>query len=371
MNNKSIILKALIGLFVVGSLFVLPGCSKAKVNPNPEVDNKTGGQSSTRAENNEPVVVAPPAGFDALPEGMAYSPYTGIPMPLERVDDRPLAVMFDNLYKARPQKGLQDADIVYEALVEGLITRYMAVFHSKIPGEIGPVRSARPYFVRLALENDGYYSHIGGSNEAFSDIRKFKLADLDGMNVPGSTYWRKDHKPRPNNMYSSGEILYSVVASRKYRSETNASFWPLGIDEALVSAELDPSFKIVYKEKTSKDSIGYFVEFVYNEKATVYERLVNGKPHLDEGTSEQITAMSVIIQRVKTKVLDNVGRLSLALVGKGEGYYMCEGKRLKITWEKTAEAERTQYFDAQGRPIVIMPGQLWVQLVPSDFQLID
>ncbi len=373
MKSKSLLRQQAIVVMAVILLVVsfLSGCKTS--NPSDEVADAliTNGQNASEIAQTQPVTVLTPEGFDTLLPGFSYSPYTGRPMPSERLNYRPLTVMFDNLFKARPQKGLKDADIVYEALVEGLITRYMAVFHSITPEEIGPVRSARPYFVRLALENDGYYSHIGGSNEAFSDIVTLKVADLDGMNVPSRTYWRKDHKPKPNNMYTSGEALLKVVKDRGYRSQANTAFWTLGVPDALANAESDPSFKIIYKASTAKDSVGYFVEFVYNEKATLYERLVNGKPHIDEGTGNQLTAKSVVIQRVKTRVLDNAGRLKLDVVGKGTGYYMCAGKRLEITWEKTTEAERTRFYDAQGQPLAIMPGQLWVQLVPSDFQLMD
>lgn len=346
----------------------LSGCG-SKSRPSPDTGDQAG--NPVTEVQTQPQTQAPPEGFEPLQSGQVYSPYTGLPMSADRVGNRPLAVMFDNLHKARPQKGLVDADIVYEAYVEGQITRYMAIFHSKLPSEIGPVRSARPYYVRLALENDGYYSHIGGSNDAFADIKKLKVADLDGMNVPAKTYWRKDHKPRPNNMYTSGEALMAVVSDRGYRTETQATFWQLGVTEDLAAAEADSGFKIVYRKPTSKDSVGYFIEFVYNEKASLYERLVNGEAHKDEGTGAQINAKSVIIQRAKTRVIDNAGHMGIQLVGKGDGYYMCAGKRLPITWEKTAEAERTQFYDAQGRPLVIAPGQLWIQLVPSDYQLMD
>lgn len=359
-----------LGLAMVLAL-VLMGCSAQKTEDIPGDERPAIAQEAQTQAQTQPQTQPTPEGFEVLMPGQAYSPYTGLPTNEKRIDKRPLAVMFDNLYKARPQKGLIDADIVYEALVEGQITRYMAIFHSKLPAEIGPVRSARPYYVRLALENDAYYSHIGGSNDAFSDIKKLKVADLDGMYTPARTYWRKDHKPRPNNMYTSGEALISVVSDRGYRIAHQGAFWPLGVPEGLEAAPEDTAFKIVYRRGTSKDSVGYFVEFVYNEKASLYDRLVNGVPHLDEGTKSQITAKSVIIQKAKTRVVDNAGRLDIQVVGKGQGYYMCGGKRLDITWEKTTEAERTKFYDAQGQPLVIAPGQLWIQLVPSDFQLMD
>lgn len=370
MNLKACVMLLVLALVLV-SFTACSGADTERVDPSTSPVDKTTTAPTTSAIGEETKEDLTKEGFLPLADGQVYSPYSGLPMPEERISRRPLAVMFDNLIKARPQKGLDQADIVYEVLVEGLITRYMAIYHATIPGEIGPIRSARPYFVRLALENDGYYSHIGGSNQAFADIVHLNVADLDGMNVPASTYWRKSHKPKPNNMYSSGEVLYSVVSQRKYRDTVKGSFWTFGIPEGLADAEEDLAFKIVYKAPNAKDSVGYFVEFVYNDKATLYERSVNGKPHVDEGTGEQLTAKSIIIQRVKTKVIDDVGRLEVSVVGSGDGYYMYAGKRLPITWEKTSEAERTQFYDAQGQPLVIAPGQLWIQLVPSDFQLLD
>ena len=117
-------------------------------------------------------------------EAVVYNAYynvlTGKMTDVDFTTRRPLVVMLDNLYSARPQAALSEADVIYEILAEGLITRYMAVFYGDLPELVGPIRSARPYFVEKALEYDPYIVHVGGSMEALSDIKKYKMADIDG-----------------------------------------------------------------------------------------------------------------------------------------------------------------------------------------------
>lgn len=355
---------------VVGVLsLAVTACSGSKVvslDPvaEPEVQDHT---TTEIAQSETPAAALP--GMAPLAANQVYSPLNGLPMDKDAIKQRPIAVMFDNQASARPQAGLIDADLVYEAFVEGQITRYMGVFQSTLPSDIGPVRSARPYFVQLALENDSYYAHIGGSVDAKEDIKRLKVADIEGIVTKEGIYWRKSHKKKPHNMYASSASLLEWVQVKKYRQASELVPLSFGITNDLETAASHPVVKVIYKQGTKKDSVGYFIEFVYNVETARYDRLVNGKPHIDEVTKEQLVAQSVIVQLTKTKVIDQEGRLSMAVVGKGTGYYFCAGKVVPITWEKTTEAGRTNYFDGQGKPLVLTPGKLWIQLVPLDYKL--
>ena len=305
-----------------------------------------------------------------LSENEVYSLLNGAIIKKEAGAMRPLAVMMDNHFEARPQAGLDQADIVYEVLVEGRITRYLAIFQSEFPELIGPIRSARPYFLRWALEYDAYYTHVGGSEEAKADIVSLKMADVDGMSSGSTTFWRGNHKPIPNNMYGSGESLLAWAGVKKYNKTFEMTPWSFGETplETLGATPLT-ELKVVYKEGSSKDSVGYFIEFVYNEASERYQRSVNGKPHIDEVTDQQLVADSIIIQKVPTKTIDSYGRLALTVNGAGDGYYVTKGQMIAIKWTKASDRERTLYTDMTGNPLVIEPGKLWIQVVESDFQL--
>lgn len=305
-----------------------------------------------------------------LGEDQMVSPLNGTVISKAAGAMRPLSVMMDNYFEARPQAGLDKADIVYEVLVEGRITRYLAVFQSELPSLIGPIRSARPYFLRWALEYDAYYTHVGGSEQAKSDIKTLKMADIDGMASGASTFWRKNHKPIPNNMYGSGESLLAWAGVKTYKTSYEMTPWIFG-ETPLEDLGAVPyqHLKIVYKEATSKDSVGYFIEFVYNEESKRYQRSVNGKPHIDEVTEDQLVADSIIIQKVPTKTIDSYGRLALTVNGAGDGYYVTKGQMVAIKWSKANDRARTLYTDMAGNPLVIEPGKVWIQVVESDFQL--
>lgn len=367
MTNSSIG-RLLTHALLVGTLAIFITSCSGPSDKVPTRDSEASEETTTKmVEIDTPEAALP--GMAQLAPNQVYSPLNGLPMAKEAILQRPIAVMFDNQISARPQAGLNQADIVYEAFVEGQITRYMGVFQSSLPTDIGPVRSARPYFVALALENDSYYAHIGGSVEAKEDIKRLKVADIEGLVTKDGIYWRKSHKKKPHNMYASSTSLLEWAQVKKYRDTSEFEPLSFGVTSGLDAAASHPIVKVIYKQGTQKDSVGYFIEFVYNVETARYDRLVNGKPHTDEVTKEQLVAQSVIVQLAKTRVIDQEGRLSMAVVGKGTGYYFCAGKVMPITWEKATEASRTHYFDSLGQPLVLNPGKLWIQLVPMDYKL--
>ena len=136
-------------------------------------------------------------------------------------NDRPIAVMIDNHSGAWPQAGLQDAYMVYEIVVEGGETRLMALFKGTNPEKIGPVRSARHYFIDYAMENDAIYTHFGQSPQAESDIKKYSINDINGIAEDGTTFWRVKDKAAPHNAVTSMEKLLASAKNKKYKTTSN------------------------------------------------------------------------------------------------------------------------------------------------------
>ncbi len=305
-------------------------------------------------------------------EGEVYSALNGTVISETSAAQRPLAVMVDNFYAARPQAGLNAADIVYEAYVEGRITRYMAVFQSHLAELIGPIRSARPYYLRLAMEYDAYYAHVGGSMQAMTDIINFQMADVDGLASGKSTFWRKKHKKIPNNMYASSDSLIDWANRRKYRTEAKFDSWKFGDDYGAQDAAKLTAFEITYRQgKGENDKFHYVPGFDYDKKSGKYLRKLNGEPYLDEVTEEQLFADSIIIQCAKTRVIDSYGRLAIDVVGSGKGHYLYDGVAIPITWKKDSKRARTRYYTSDGEELVLKRGKIWVQLVKPDFDLVQ
>ncbi len=302
-------------------------------------------------------------------ELQARSPLTGMPVEESVLELRPTVVMLDNHYGARPQAGLSQADHIYEILAEGRITRYMAVFQSGSPSPVGPVRSARPYFIDRALEYDPYYVHVGGSMQAMTDIINLNMADIDGLSSGGSVFWRTRHKRIPHNMYSSIEAISKESQRKGYRQ--TGSFTGAKFNESLQSIGAEPALylKAIYKNPTSRDSVGYYIEFKYNEETKRYERFVNGKPHVDENDGTPLCADNIIVQIAYHKVIDDEGRRRIDLIGQGKGYFITNGEKQEITWSKSDRYARTVYRNSAGDEISFNPGVTWFQIVEGESRL--
>jgi len=294
---------------------------------------------------------------------------TGLPVAAEVLEVRPAVVMLDNHYGARPQAGLKDADHVYEMLAEGRITRYMAVFQSGSPSPVGPVRSARPYFIDKALEYDAYYVHVGGSMQAMTDIINLNMADIDGLSSGANVFWRTRHKRIPHNMYSSADAIRKESLRKGYRQSGNFSGMPFNDEKAVIGGEICNYVKAVYKQPTSRDKVGYYIEFTFNPETLKYERSVNGKAHVDENDESRLTADNVIVQIATHKVIDDEGRRDVSLIGQGKGYFISNGEKLEITWTKSDRYARTVYKDVNGQEVKFNPGNTWFQVVESETTL--
>lgn len=274
---------------------------------------------------------------------------------------RPIVVMLDNHSGARPQAGLKDAELVIEALAEGNITRYMAFFFEGMPESIGPIRSARPYFLDRSMEFGGIYVHVGGSPQALSDIKKLGINDMDALNSSNKVFFRKKHKKMPHNLYSTMSILRTEAEKRAFAQESTGTEINYAMTDTLPSGEAAPYVKLTYR----KTDGGYKVSYDYLTDVKVYRRSVNDKVHKDEIDQSEITAKNVIIQYVPTKVVDEKGRLDLDLVGQGSGFWLTDGVKVPIQWSKPSRAAKTVYTDAQGQELQLNPGNTWIQIIPK------
>lgn len=290
-------------------------------------------------------------------EGIS-SPLSGMYGPEERVNRRPVAVIFDNHRRARWQAGLRQAEIVYEFLVEGNITRYLGLFLINDPELIGPIRSARPYFITTTLEYDAVFVRCGGSEQAKRDVKELKLADIDGLASEKNVFWRyyDTGKKIPNNLYSSIDIIRRTQKNRGYR--LTGDFEPFKFHEKEMNIQGDEANIVIIKYSSSNST-----KYVYDSEEKVYKRYKDDKLHVDELDNEPLVAKNILIQEANTKVIDNEGRLEIDLIGKGEGKYITNGKVIDIKWEKKDRHSKTRFYENGNNELVLNPGITWIQVV--------
>jgi hypothetical protein len=298
---------------------------------------------------------------------------------------RPLGIMVENSLDARPQSGLTSADIVYEAVAEGGITRFLTIFYCQDAKIVGPVRSARIYFVRL-LQGYGefpLYAHVGGANtpgpaDALGEIGDLgwnNYNDLNQFGVPFPNYWR-DYDRLPgvvteHTMYTDTTKLWAYSAKRKLTEvdedgvKWDKSFTPWTFaDDAKKKGTVA---KISYGFWDASAST-YGVQWNYDAETNSYKRVNGGKPHLDKNTGKQITSKNVIVMFATEKPANDGyegGHLLYGVIGSGDAIIFQNGEASKGTWsKKTAEDPVT--FSVKGEEVEMVRGQVWVSVLPDD-----
>ena len=278
-------------------------------------------------------------------------------------NDRPFAVMIDNHSDAWPQSGLNQAYMVYEIIVEGGETRLMALFKGVDLDKIGPVRSARHYFIDYAMENDAIYVHFGQSPQAQSDIKKYSIDDINGIAEDGTTFWRVKDKAAPHNAVTSTEKLLESAKSKNYRTTST--------EESVLNYVVD---EVNLEEGLAADTITIphsdlqTVTYEYDKENKVYVRYARGEEQTDWDTDEPVTTKNIIITFCNNYTLsdsENKGRQGLRNIGTFDGYYITNGRAIQIQCIKNARDEKTIYQDMNGKEIQVNDGNTFVNICPT------
>lgn len=333
-------------------MIVLGGCKKTETGKEPintEQEQITTKEEST-TENSH--------------QGEVRSRLSGKWVKKEIANRRPIAVMYNNIKQAQPQSGIAKADIVYECLVEGGITRLMALFEQYDALEkIGSVRSARHYYVEIAEEYDAIFAHYGQTKYAVEEIKKRQMDTLSGLSSLGeSIYYRDSSRKAPHNAYTSTDRLLNGMKGQNIRieyeegQEPHFSFYEKNTD---VKGESAKKIKLSYSTYSSP-------YFQYNEKQKEYDRFQYDQPQIDDQTGAQLQYKNVLIQFVKEWDIDHNGYQTMDLVSSGEGYYATLGTYIPITWEKTSADGVTHYYDETGQELRLNSGKTWISVFPEN-----
>ncbi len=275
----------------------------------------------------------------------------------------PLAVMVENHPDARPQSGLSKASIVYEAITEGGITRFMAIFGPADAPKIGPIRSARTYFIDWLSEYNAYYAHVGGNLDALDQIKTDNILDLDQFSLGEPTYYRiaDATKAIEHTMYSNTTNLYQAAKTKSYPQASNF--------QALNFRQPAPNPDSIQTITINFSTSSYLVRWDYDAKTNTYLRTLAGSPHRDELSGPQLAASNLIIQEVErwsAPTTINEEGFAMKTIGTGNALVFIDGKQIKATWKKTGLTDRTLFFDENGSEIKFIPGQFWYEIAPPE-----
>lgn len=273
----------------------------------------------------------------------------------------PAAFMIENHVDSRPPSGLSKASIVYEAEAEGGITRFLAVYATDEKIEmIGPVRSARPYYIDWATEFDALYVHCGGSPDALSKIKKEGVFDLNEF-YNGGYFWRDLSRYAPHNVYTSNDKI------RQYLGDTGKNVpnyhpWLYSAEQKKPKSSSTISIINIYY-KTPQ----FYVQYKYDLEPQKYLRNMGGGPHKDmDGT--QISASNILVQYVWSYILDKDGRRSIKTYGQGNAVICSANRCQKGEWKYSTAFDRTIFY-VDDKEVKLDPGTTWVEIVPNNYKV--
>lgn len=268
------------------------------------------------------------------------------------------ALMIENHPDARPQSGLNKAKLVWEAPVEGGITRFMAVYDgTEGVSEIGPVRSARPYYLDWVKELDAAYGHVGGSPEALTLISTYKILDFNQF-FNDKYYWRSSRRLAPHNVYTSSELLARLKKDRKLSLSQDDSW--LFKDDVALSARPTIVNDLAIEYSTDLFEVTWKYDVANNE----YVRYMGGEKHKDIDGSE-IKAKNIAVQFASVSILDDEGRRRIKTIETGRALVVQDGQVIDGNWKKTSQTSRTRFYDASGQEISFNAGVTWIEVVPK------
>jgi hypothetical protein len=269
--------------------------------------------------------------------------------------------------------GLNSAYMLYEFIIEGGETRIMAFFKNVMPNYVGPVRSARHYFLDYAMENDAIYAHLGMSPQADEQMKTFGINNINGQaydtgaaRTATSLYWRATHKKAPHNAYTNIPSIKQIAQSKGYSLTSEQDSVLNYVEKEVV---LDGENAQVANTITIPYSSGHKVRYEYNEETGRYTRYSKGRLMKDEVTGESVTTKNLIVTFAEDYTLndgENKGRQDVVTVGNLDGYYITNGKAIKIKCNKESRREQTVYVDLNGEEIKVNDGNTWVNVCPID-----
>lgn len=285
-------------------------------------------------------------------------PLDGVMTTKERAERRPLGIMVENAPEARPQSGLDKASFIFETPSEGGITRFLVFYVENDANEVGPVRSARTYFIDWADEVRAIYAHAGGSAIALENLSNDKY--LCDINHDQDHFWRDNSRFAPHNLYTTTDKIRAAANAAKcsqkadykgYQFKEDAKKEERGTTQAITVNFSSAIFQVVYN---------------YDPEKNVYLRSLAGKPHNDKVTGTQLAPKSLVVMHADrvTSPSDGLQQSHAVTTGTGAAEIYMDGKKIAGTWKRASISDRTTFYDEAGKEVVFDRGQIWVNVLP-------
>ena len=350
--------RALAAFLAMMMLLSLVGCGKQEEPVVPAAEPEP-------IEEPEPVPEPEPEPEPVGPAGT--NPLTGLPMEPEYENDRPVAVMFNNLKAAQPQLGVSQADIIYEIPAEGGITRMVGVYQTLDGvGTLGSVRSTRAYYLEVALGHDALLVHAGGSPEAYADIPAWGVDNMDGVNggSDAKIFWRDAERRKTmdyeHTLVTSGEKIQEYAAAHFRTQHKDGYTYTQAFAEDGTPANGMTAEHIKLAYTAYKTGL-----FDYDSASGKYMVSQYGGPYTDGNTGEQVGVTNVLFLETSISVIsgDKAGRLAVRMAGEGKGTYFCGGKSVPIQWSKADRNSQFVYRMEDGTPLALGRGTSYVCLM--------
>lgn len=344
-NNKIIIIISVVIILIAVILAMWRFLFATKSSTN-STGNKFSFNSKT-AEPKKPKLVASELNGEMVEESLA--------------NRHPLGVIVENTPDARPQSGLEEASIVYEAETEGNITRFLAIFgpHGNEKTEVGPVRSARSFFIDWVEEYDGYFAHAGQAKDAGEKIKAESVQDL-----PHTTgyFERIEYKnvASEHTLYSNIAKLYDFASSKGYSKTANFNKLLFKDDAAETDRGTQTTINVNYPGS-------YQVTWTYDKTKNIYNRSLAGAPHTMRHSNTQLSAKNIIVQEVSRSPIALEGAkptFRFQTIGVGKGVIFQDGKKVEVTWKKDGKGVRTKFSDKNGNEFKFNRGVMWFEIIP-------
>jgi len=279
----------------------------------------------------------------------------------EKTTRKPMAVVIENHPDARPQSGLNQASLVYETFAEGGITRFLAIFQEEDVAELGPVRSARTYFVDWALSHAALFAHVGGNIDALDMITRYKVLDLNQFAF-GSYFWRDPKRYAPHNVYTTTDKLREAAKSKNYATEdSNISSYQFKDDVSQEERPVDFSFVVNFNPN-------FAVTWAYAKKDNQFLRSILGQKQIDRVTGKQLEAKNVVVMFTgfsygTTRLGEQ--KTNIVTTGSGNAVFYIDGKKTAGTWKRSGQSSPTRFYDSSGAEIKLNAGTTWIEVAPA------
>lgn len=281
------------------------------------------------------------------------SKFTGEEISKEKYDRIPFMAIIENSKDARPQSGLINSDIVFETMAEGGIPRFIALYQKEESSKIGPIRSARPYFIGLAKEYNLPFAHCGGSEDALNEIKNENLMSLNEISN-GKFYWRDKERKAPHNLYTSSENIINLLKEKNFNNKPISN---LKFDDVYWNnSDLPPANKISLK-------LNKYYSTLYNLNNHMYNKSMDSIPMLDKDNSQAVSINNIIIQITNIKLQSDGEHLQIDLIGQGDAYIISNGKYIKGKWYKKDSSSETTFENDNGNLIPLHTGKSWWHIV--------